>query len=52
MKKLFLVGAILMGAITASQAGVHLSFGFGIPLPGVAVSQPAPVYAAPPPAYY
>ena len=56
MKKLLLVGAILMGVATASQAGVSLHLGLPfppLPIPGVAITPPAPVYAQPycPPTY-
>src|SRR5689334_12420991 len=50
MKKLILLSAVLLGTAVASQAGVHVDVGFGlpfppIPLPGrVIISQPAPVY--------
>ncbi len=64
MKKLVLLAAIMLGAVTASQAGVRLSLGFGLPLvapapvvvspPAVAYSAPAPVYQypCPPPVVY
>ena len=52
MKKLLLLGVIVVGAATVAQAGVRLNFGIGIPLPGVTYSAPPPVYAAPPPAFY
>src|SRR5262249_15469577 len=54
MKKLTLLAVVLLGAVTASQAGVHLNFGFGIPLPplpplpGFVFSTPAPVCVTPP----
>jgi hypothetical protein len=52
MKKLLLLSAILLGAVSASQAGgVHFSVGFPLPLPplpGISIGVPAPVYAAPP----
>jgi hypothetical protein len=56
MKKLLLVGAILMGVATASQAGVSFRLGLPLPplpLPGVVVTPPAPVYTQPycPPTY-
>lgn len=52
MKKILLLSAVLIGAATASQAGVHFSFGFPLPpLPHVAVSVPAPVYVDPAPVY-
>src|SRR5205807_2267813 len=47
MKKLLLLSAILLGAATASQAGVRFNFGFGLPLPVPAFVAPAPVYQAP-----
>jgi hypothetical protein len=49
MKKLILLSAVLFGTAVASQAGVHVDIGIGlpfppIPLPGrVIVSRPAPV---------
>lgn len=58
MKKILLLSAVLLGAVTASQAGVH--FGFDIPLPAppvvvapppVYVQPPAPAYVDPPPYY-
>src|SRR5205823_5159485 len=48
MKKILLLSAILLGAASASQAGVRFRFGFGLPLPplpGIVLSAPAPVYA-------
>jgi hypothetical protein len=33
MKKLFLIAALIFGTVAASQAGVALSFGFGVPKP-------------------
>ena len=47
MKKLLLLSAILLGAATASQAGVRINLGFGFPLPLPPVVAPAPVYQAP-----
>src|SRR4051812_30354582 len=49
MKKLLLLTAVLLGAATASQAGVRFNVGIGIPLsPPVVVTQPcAPVYSQP-----
>ncbi len=61
MKKLILLAVVLVGAATASQAGVHFSLGLGIPLvppppvyvspPPVVYTAPAPVYTAPAPVY-
>jgi hypothetical protein len=48
MKKTFLPTVVLLGAATASQAGIHIGFGFNIPL---GASAPAPVYQAPAPVY-
>lgn len=49
MKKLLLVSAVLLGAVSASQAGVRFNFGFGIPLPTpVVVAPAAPVCVQPP----
>jgi hypothetical protein len=53
MKKILLLSAVLLGAVTASQAGgVHFSIGIPFPAPPVVVA-PAPpvVVAAPAPAY-
>lgn len=53
MKKLILLSAVLFGTAVASQAGVHVDIGIGlpfppIPLPGrVIISRPAPVYVEP-----
>jgi hypothetical protein len=49
MKKILLLSAVLLGAVTVSQAGVH--FGINIPLPAppsIVVAPPAPVYVEPP----
>jgi len=53
MKRIFLLTAVLLGAVSVSQAGVHLGFGFNIPLgpPAIAYQAP-PVCAAPAPVYY
>ena len=54
MKKIILLTAVLLGAASASQAGVRFSFGIGIPLvppiicPPRVCAVPAPVYVAPP----
>ena len=50
MKKLLLVAAILVGAVSASHAGVNFSIGIGIPLPPppVIISHRAPEYCPPP----
>src|SRR5579871_1157867 len=49
MKKLLLLSAVLLGAVSASQAGVRFNFGFGVPLPApVVVAPPAPVCVTPP----
>jgi hypothetical protein len=53
MKKLLFLSAVLLGAVTASQAGVRFNLGIGIPLPtppAVVVAPPAQAYI-PPPAY-
>lgn len=59
MKKLLLVSAVLLGAISASQAGVRLNIGIPLPflplppLPGIVIGRPAPrAYYEAPPAYY
>ena len=53
------LASVLIATPSLAHAGVHLSFGFGLPLPffGVvvpvpAVVTPAPVYVPPPAAYY
>src|SRR5438034_3706127 len=52
MKKIFLLTAVLIGAASASQAGVRLNFGvtlpFGPPPEQVIISRPAPVVVSPP----
>lgn len=49
MKKILLLTAVLLGAATASQAGVRFSFGIPLPAPpAVVVAPPAPVYVQPP----
>jgi hypothetical protein len=55
MKKLLLLSTVLLGAVSASQAGVHFNIGLGLPLPplpGVVIGHrcPAPVVVAPAPA--
>src|SRR5438105_3750616 len=55
MKKLFLLTAVLFGAVSASQAGVRFNVGVGFPLPlpplpGIVIGRPAP-YCAPAPCY-
>jgi hypothetical protein len=48
MKKILLLSAVLLGAVSASQAGVRFNLGFGIPLPPPpVVVAPAPVYVQP-----
>ena len=52
MKKFILLATVLLGAVSVSQAGVHFSFGLGIPLgPPAVVYQAPPVYAAAAPVY-
>ena len=51
MKKLLLLTAVLLGAATASQAGVRFNIGIPFPAPPVVVAPPAPVYVQPPETY-
>jgi len=51
MKKILLLSAVLLGAVTASQAGVHFSFGIPLPTPPVVIAPPAPAYVEPPDVY-
>src|SRR5262245_46488102 len=49
MKKLLMFSVLLVGAASVSQAGVRFGVELGFPLPvprlpGVTISQPAPVY--------
>src|SRR5262249_28941082 len=50
MKKILLLSAILLGAVSVSQAGLHLHLGLPLPplppLPGVSIGIPAPVYGS------
>jgi hypothetical protein len=48
MKKILFLSAVLLGAVTASQAGVRFSIGIPFPAPPVVVAPPAPVYVQPP----
>ncbi len=56
MKKLFVLAAILMGAATASQAGIRFNISFDLPLPlpplPVIISRPAPVCVPAAPVVY
>src|SRR6266849_5096761 len=62
MKKILLLSAILLGAVTASQAGIRFNIGLPLPplpLPGIVIGHPGPAYCPPaaqvygaPPAYY
>jgi hypothetical protein len=52
MKKLLLLSAVLVGAASASYAGVSFNINFGAPAwgaprPAVIISHPAPVYYPP-----
>src|SRR3954471_4974189 len=56
MKKILLLSAVLLGAVSVSQAGIHLHLGLPLPplpLPHVVIGTPhvtveaAPVYAPP-----
>ena len=50
MKKILLLSAVLLGTVSASQAGVSIRI--GIPFPtAVVVGAPAPVYVQPAPVY-
>jgi hypothetical protein len=51
MKKILLLSAVLLGAVTASQAGVHFSIGIPWPTPPIVVAPAAPAYVAPPNVY-
>jgi len=52
MKKILLLSAVLLGAVTASQAGVHFSIGIPLPVPPpIVVAPAAPAYVAPPSVY-
>src|SRR5205814_9952445 len=56
MKKLLLLSAVLLGAASASQAGVHLDIGLPLPplpLPGIIFGRPTPrAYYDAPRSYY
>jgi hypothetical protein len=50
MKKLLLLSAVLVGAVTASQAGVRFDIGIGQSWPPpLVIRAPAPVYVQPAP---
>ena len=49
MKKLLLFSAVLLGAVSASRAGLNVSIGIGLPLPApVIIGAPAPLPACVP----
>lgn len=56
MKKILLLSAVLLGAVSASQAGVRLNIGIPLPflpLPRIVISPPAPrAYYQAAPDYY
>jgi hypothetical protein len=60
MKKIFVLSAILLGAVSASQAGIRLNIGLPLPplplppLPGITIGRSAPpaYYGAPAPYCY
>ncbi len=62
MKKTILLATLVLGVVSATQAGVRVGLGFTVPLgapapvytapPPVVYSAPAPVYQAPPPVVY
>jgi hypothetical protein len=52
MKKLLILSTILLGAVSASHAGINLSIGIGLPIPPplpFIIICPSPVCAAPAP---
>jgi hypothetical protein len=51
MKKILLLSAVLLGAATASQAGVRFSFNVPLPVPPLVVAPPARAYVEPPNVY-
>jgi hypothetical protein len=58
MKKLLLLSVVLLVAVSASQAGVHLDIGLPLPrlplppLPGITIGRPAPRAYYDAPGYY
>jgi len=56
MKKSLLLAVLVIGAASASQAGVRFGVGFGLPLPlpvpRITITQPAPVCEPTPPPVY
>jgi len=49
MKKSLFLSAVLLGAVSASRAGVNVSIGIGLPLPApVIIGPPAPLPACAP----
>src|SRR5208282_2664395 len=47
MKRIILLTAVLLEPVVASQAGVNVGVGVGVPMPGVAIAQPPPVVVPP-----
>ena len=46
-----ILASVLIATPSLAHAGVHLSFGFGLPLPFFGVVAPAPAFVAPGPIY-
>jgi hypothetical protein len=52
MEKLLILSTVLLGAVSASQAGINLSIGIGLPIPPpppFIISRPSPVCVTPAP---
>ena len=51
MKRILLLCAVLLGAVSVAQAGIRFGIGIGVPLPGPVYIQPPPIVVPQTPNY-